>query len=450
MKKMLFGQVKKMNTLFHSVTLDKDKCKGCTNCVKRCPTEAIRVRKSKATIISERCIDCGECIRVCPHKAKKAVSDDFDILDNFKYKVALPAPSLYGQFDGIDNIDYILDGLIKLGFDDVFEVSAGAEIVSDFSRKYIKNEENIPYPIISSACPAVVRLIKARFPSLCKNVLPVLAPIDVSAKLAREKAMKETGLKSSEIGIIFITPCPAKVTAAFNHEDFDEKTVDGAISMQRVYKKLAAEVKKSDNPAQFSKSGIMGVGWAASGGECAALLKDKYLAADGIENVIKVLEEVEDGKLDYLDFIELNACTGGCVGGCLTVENPFVAKARIQELRKYLPVSQNKSDYDNKDDMLRSETLSYSSILKLDDDVVVAMKKMMEIGKIKELLPGIDCGTCGSPSCRAFAEDVVSGKAYMSDCIFIYKETITELIQKVPDFGEIISKTEWGIKDESK
>ena len=42
---------------FHSVTLDRDKCHGCINCVKRCPTEAIRVRGGKAKIIKERCID---------------------------------------------------------------------------------------------------------------------------------------------------------------------------------------------------------------------------------------------------------------------------------------------------------------------------------------------------------------------------------------------------------
>ena len=52
-----------MDRFFHSVTLDKDKCLGCTNCIKRCPTEAIRVREGKAQIISERCIDCGECQR---------------------------------------------------------------------------------------------------------------------------------------------------------------------------------------------------------------------------------------------------------------------------------------------------------------------------------------------------------------------------------------------------
>ena len=57
-----------MGIFFHSVTLDESKCVGCTNCIKRCPTEAIRVRSGKAVIMSERCIDCGECIRICPHR----------------------------------------------------------------------------------------------------------------------------------------------------------------------------------------------------------------------------------------------------------------------------------------------------------------------------------------------------------------------------------------------
>ena len=68
------------NEMYHSVTLDKDKCTGCINCIKRCPTEAIRVRNGKAKIIKERCIDCGECIRVCPNHAKKAIVDSLDML----------------------------------------------------------------------------------------------------------------------------------------------------------------------------------------------------------------------------------------------------------------------------------------------------------------------------------------------------------------------------------
>ena len=111
----------------HSVRLDSDKCKGCTTCLKRCPTEAIRIRGGKAFINKDKCIDCGECIRLCPYQAKKATHDDISDLDKFKYKIALPAPSLYGQFNNLDNIGYIIKGLRDIGFDDVFEVACAAE-----------------------------------------------------------------------------------------------------------------------------------------------------------------------------------------------------------------------------------------------------------------------------------------------------------------------------------
>ena len=160
-----------MERFYHSVTLDVDKCVGCTNCIKRCPTEAIRVREGKAIITPERCIDCGVCIRVCPHHAKKAKFDHLEMLNRFTYNIALPAPSLYGQFRHLDHIDLILTALKRLGFDDIFEVSKAAELVSDATRKIIL-DGNMPKPIISSACPAIVRLIRVRFPALCAHVLP--------------------------------------------------------------------------------------------------------------------------------------------------------------------------------------------------------------------------------------------------------------------------------------
>ena len=68
----------------HSVYLKTDLCNGCINCIKRCPTQAIRVSNGKATITSEYCIDCGECILICPHHAKASHFDRLDILNQYK------------------------------------------------------------------------------------------------------------------------------------------------------------------------------------------------------------------------------------------------------------------------------------------------------------------------------------------------------------------------------
>ena len=103
----------------HSVQLDKSKCMGCINCIKRCPTQAIRVRGGKATIITEFCIDCGECIRICPHHAKLAIYDPLSVMENYEYMVALPAPSLYAQFNNLDDINIVLRALLKMGFDEI-------------------------------------------------------------------------------------------------------------------------------------------------------------------------------------------------------------------------------------------------------------------------------------------------------------------------------------------
>ena len=417
-----------MPEYFHSVVLEEDKCCGCTNCIKRCPTEAIRVRDGKAHIITERCIDCGECIRVCPHHAKKARSDSIEEIEKFKYKIAIPAPALFGQFNNMDDIDIVLNGLLKLGFDSVYEVSRGAELVSQATRQLIR--ENKPkHPIISSACPAVVRLIKQRFPDLCENVMPMKAPMEVSAMLAKKYAMEETGLPMEDIGAFFITPCPAKVTEINRPMDVNKRSYcDGAIAISKIYPKLTSAMDKLTSIEPLANSGVIGVGWATSGGESAAMLGDRYLAADGIENVIRVLEELEDERIRNVDFVELNACTGGCVGGVLTVENPYVAQARIHTLRKYLPVSQNHLKDGVPDKMMWDKPLEYNeNVLSLDKDINKAMEMMEQIEKIEASLPGLDCGSCGAPSCHAMAEDIVKGSAKETECIFKLREQIQQV-----------------------
>lgn len=423
-----------MDRFFHSVTLDKDKCLGCTNCIKRCPTEAIRVREGKAQIISERCIDCGECIRVCPHHAKKARYDHLSVLEGWKYKIAIPAPALFGQFNNLDDIDIVLTGLKQMGFDDVYEVSRGAELVSDATRKLMA-DGRLPKPVISSACPAVVRLIRVRFPDLCDHVLNLNAPMEVSAMMAKRAASERTGIPVEEIGAFFITPCPAKVTDIKMPIGTEGSWCDGAIAISEVFPLLSHRMDKLETVEPIGQSGLIGVSWAGSGGESAALLNEKYLAADGIENVIRVLEELEDERIRELDFVELNACSGGCVGGVLCVENGYVAKARLQRLRKYLPVSQNHLDGGVPRDMEWTEPLEFAPVLKLSQNLKEAMQMMEEIDVICEGLPGLDCGSCGAPSCRALAEDVVKGVARTSDCVFVMREQVKNVADTLSSIG---------------
>ena len=411
----------------HSVTLDLPRCKGCTNCIKRCPTEAIRVRDGHATIKVDMCIDCGECIRVCPYQAKRAIYDKFEDFADYKYKIALPAPALYGQFEDVDDVDYILTALRNCGFDAVFEVSRAAELVTEYTRRYLKRTD-LEYPVISSACPAIVRLIALRFPYLADNLLPLLPPIEYAARLARKEAKRlNPELEDSDICVLFISPCPAKVSYVKNPLGVDKSAVNGALAINDLYFKIRSNLKNIDTPESLFETGIIGLNWAGTGGEATSLLSDKYLAADGIENCIKVLDQIENGTIHNLEFVELNACNGGCVGGTLNIENPYVAKARIRSLRKYLPISRNHVEGDELpaemvlDDF--DKILIGSSVSALAEDRTEAIARMFSVESIYKTLPHLDCGSCGAPNCHALAEDVVRGEACTEDCLIRLRES---------------------------
>ena len=409
----------------HSVLLDISKCKGCTHCLKRCPTEAIRIRNGHAQINAQSCIDCGECIRLCPYNAKTATCDKLESIMDYRYTIALPPPSLYGQFDHLDDIDYIIQGLYDFGFDEVFEVARAAEIVSGYTRRYLRRPDAVK-PAISSACPAVSRLIEQRFPSLIENVIPLAPPVDLAARMAREKALAEhPELKSEDIGVCFISPCPAKASYVKNGFADYKSGVDVVVSMSDVYFALIGKMTRDDEVMSMTESGMVGIGWATSGGEATALFNDEYLAADGIENIINVLEQIENGNIPKVKFIELDACTAGCVGGVLTVQNPYIAKTKLQSLRRYLPVSANFLSPEEQEYIpglyLFDELPTYEPMTVLSLNMAKSMRMMADIQKLRAMLPGIDCGACGAPSCRALAEDIVKGNASLEDCRILEK-----------------------------
>lgn len=422
-----------MNEYFHSVTLDKDLCKGCTNCLKHCPTEAIRIRNGKAKIIKERCIDCGECIRICPYHAKKAITDDYDNIFDYKYKIALPAPAFYAQYNNI-NIEILLKALELLGFDEVREVTVGADAISKKTDELLKND-NVEKPLISSSCPAIVRLIRIRFPSLIHNILPLQSPLDIVAKKAKFETAEKLQISPEDIGVFFISPCAAKVTSSRVPIGVKETFVDGVISIARIAQEIAPFYSKIEEFSTVSESTSSGIGWAKSGGESHQLNSYNSIAVDGIKNVIKLLEDLEDDKIEDIDFIECCACTGGCVGGPLTINNTYVAQANIKKLMKKY-TRESMPDGFSDEDMMLSTEITCEPILKLSSNMAESIKMMEEIDRLIEKFPGLDCGSCGAPSCNALAEDVVKGFAKESDCIFIYKEKFKTLMDEMNQLKE--------------
>jgi hypothetical protein len=148
------------------------------------------------------------------------------------------------------------------------------------------------------------------------------------------------------------------------------------------------------------------------------------LAVDGIENVIKALEDLEDSKFKDLEFIELNACSGGCVGGVLAVENPYMAKVKLNILRKYLPVSGTRIDEVVPPYAYHDEKIEFMPVYRLGETFEESISLMNKVDELIKQFPGLDCGCCGAPTCRAHAEDVARGSANERDCIHIMRDYI--------------------------
>ena len=413
----------------HALHIHEDLCIGCSHCIKACPTEALRVKAGKAGLIAERCVDCGECVRVCPVNAISVEEDDFSRIFNYDYKVALVPSVFIGQFPRNIATRKIYSGILEEGFSHVIEVEHGAGLLMHLINGYM--EKPGLRPVISSFCPAIVRLIQVRFPSLVNNILPFKAPLDLTAIFYRRK-LRDQGIDPDKVGVFYITPCAAKIAAVKNPVGEQTSPINGVLNLNTLYNKVYSVIKREEKgycmvpeKEQLFPEEMV---WSLTGGE-ARHIKGRCLSIDGISNAIEFLEKLENDTLGNFDYLEMRACDEGCAGGILSTTNRFLVSERLRTRadQYYIDKSEGRI-FDNKSITRYSTYVNENasigeieprSIMKLDEDMVQAMKKMQKIRKITSYLPGIDCGACGSPSCRALAEDVVQHRAHTNDCVFV-------------------------------
>jgi iron only hydrogenase large subunit-like protein len=417
---------------FHALTIDEDSCIGCSHCMKACPTEALRVRDGKAKLQPDRCIDCGNCFKVCPTKSIYIKQDDFDNIFNYACRVALVPSVFMGQFPNDISVSRIYQILKEIGFTYIIETAATVPIYTEAKNLYAAEHPDIR-PLISTYCPAIVRLIQVKFPGLTENLIPLRAPIDLTAMYIRRKLEKEDW-NPEDIGIFYITPCAAKIAAVKCPVGEDKSLVDGVINMDSLYNRVFKRIKEQgkgfkEQKLPVSQLSADGVLTALTNGERRLSNAKHSYSIDEIHNVIEFLEKVENDEVENVDFLELRACDQSCPGGILTCDNRFMMCERIFARARKI-AERERNGEQTKDHEIEAERnflarnvklgeIHPRSMLVLDENINMALLKMQQINVLRAKLPQKDCGVCGAPTCDALARDVVMGEAQLSDCIFM-------------------------------
>ncbi|MDL2251297.1 4Fe-4S binding protein [Odoribacter sp. OttesenSCG-928-J03] len=437
---------------YHALKVVSTACIGCTHCMNVCPTAAIRIKYGKAVINEAACTDCGMCLKSCPRRAIIVEQDDFSQIFKFPYRIILLPSVLMGQFPEDVTEEQIFSELHNIGFHYVMEVDKSIPLLKEETRHYMQRNQ-YQRPFISSFCPAIIRLIQVRFPSLIDHIIRLKQAMDIAAIYVRKKFI-DKGIPEQDIGVFYVTQCAAKIAAIKSPVGEEKSSVDGVINMDFIYNKVLLSVSQNKGkpitkvPEQYHLP-PESIRWTLTEGE-SSNYPGRCLAIDEIHNVIDILERLENDELTDIDFLELRACDHSCAGGSLTINNRFLTiermHKRIEDYENNHCTSVNKMPQYKEfliEQMPLTGEIPPRSIEKLDEDFSVAIQKMEKIDKIMKVLPQVDCAMCGTPSCKSLAKDVVMGKAKLSQCIFKQKTLVKEGLITPEESIELTVKT-WG------
>jgi iron only hydrogenase large subunit-like protein len=300
-----------------------------------------------------------------------------------------------------------------------------------------------PWPLISPVCPVVIRLIAYQFPNLLPHILPIMRPISLLAKEAREQISREYKIDKDSVILYHLTPCPAKIVpsrASFSQENSLVNRTMGIKDAYAHIKNQLNHMKKDGIDVLWEEAETQKISgnclmWGISGGEISGINSGKTLAVSGLRETISYLEKIELGLFKDLEYIEFRTCPEGCIGGALNAVDKYMAKNTIQKMiRRFgfdMPTPKDKMLLLYEDEWELSDTTQdeLQRIFGVQREHI-SMQQLKEIENILEMIKGRDCAACGAPDCRTFAEDVVLGKAGLSECIMLRKREIDKILRQ--------------------
>lgn len=404
------------------------RCRDCYKCLRECPVKAIKFVDHEARIISDRCILCGKCTVVCPQNAKRVHSEIGDVealLASGKPVIASVAPSFVSAF-GVKDFAVMGIALGKLGFKMAEETAVGANIVTAEYEKLLETGEYKNF--ITSACPAINRMIQLYYPKALKYLAPVASPMVAHARLLKKRY--------PEAEIVFIGPCIAKkregresglISAVLTFTElktlFDEKGIDlNAIAAIPVNE----DIKNRSKYYPISRGIIKSFNRLPQNYE--------YVAVDGVKRSFDVLEDID--KLEGM-FIEINCCEYACINGPATIKNQGSLKAN-EDVRRYAQDSLKGGEPGYIDPMgvdyaEGHPRVSLGNVVPSERDIRAVLAKTGKFKPEDEL----NCGACGYPTCREKAIAVLNGNADLEMCIpYMRKRAESmsyEIIQNSPN-----------------
>jgi len=321
--------------------IDSDKCVNCGICKEVCPYHSIvyvpvpceeacpvgAIHKDEhgvEHIDDSRCIYCGKCVNACPFGSIFEVShiiDIFKAISNGQPVIALPAPSIMGQFNC--DTSKLVSALKMLGFEDVVEVALGAmETTTNEANELKERLESGQLFMTTSCCSAYVEAVDKHLNQLRPYVSNTRSPMHYAAKIARERYPNAK--------IVFIGPCIAKRKEAIR---------DPNVDFVMTFEELGAFFKGFDIVVDECENSLLDTitkesrAFGRSGGVIEAVkavglqVDIKAVQIEGLnKKSMSLLKAFCKGK-GTGNFVEVMACEGGCIAGPSSYVDPTKGKS---------------------------------------------------------------------------------------------------------------------------